>query len=280
MRRAAAMPSTPPPIAGYWGRSTLLAALAATPAMAHDPPAISPAGAMATWSFEWWVVALLVASLAMYGWACAACGGAPAPGAASAARQAACFAAGWLALALALTSPLDALGGALFSVHMVQHELLMVVAAPLFVMSRPLEAWTWALPAAWRQPLRPRRAAASRGRHVARHHPPAGRVDAARGRAVGLAYPVALRGGAHQRVAPFVAARELPRLRAALLVVGAGTGRAAPGRRGARQPLHHDAAHGRARRVAHLRGPSLVCALRRAQASASTRSKTSSSADW
>jgi putative membrane protein len=67
--------------------------------------------------------------------------------------QAACFATAWLALALALTSPLDALGGALFSVHMVQHELLMVVAAPLFVMSRPLEAWTWALPAAWRQPL-------------------------------------------------------------------------------------------------------------------------------
>jgi len=52
-----------------------------------------------------------------------------------------------------LTSPIDVLGAALFSAHMVQHELLMVVAAPLFVMSRPLEAWAWALPAAWRQPL-------------------------------------------------------------------------------------------------------------------------------
>jgi len=38
-------------------------------------------------------------------------------------------------------------------VHMVQHELLMVVAAPLFVLSRPLEAWTWALDPAWRRTL-------------------------------------------------------------------------------------------------------------------------------
>ena len=33
---------------------------------------------------------------------------------------------------------------------MVQHEMLMVVAAPLLVLGRPLAAWTWALPAAWR----------------------------------------------------------------------------------------------------------------------------------
>jgi putative membrane protein len=33
---------------------------------------------------------------------------------------------------------------------MVQHELLMVVAAPLLVLGRPLEAWTWALAPPWR----------------------------------------------------------------------------------------------------------------------------------
>jgi putative membrane protein len=54
------------------------------------------------------------------------------------------FATGWLTLVLALLSPLEALGGRLFSAHMVQHELLMVVAAPLLVMGRPLAAWTWA----------------------------------------------------------------------------------------------------------------------------------------
>jgi putative membrane protein len=59
------------------------------------------------------------------------------------------FVAGWVVLALALVSPIDPLGGELFSVHMVQHELLMVAAAPLLVLARPLEAWAWSLPRAW-----------------------------------------------------------------------------------------------------------------------------------
>jgi putative membrane protein len=65
--------------------------------------------------------------------------------------QAAAFAGGWLALVLALVSPLDALGARLFSAHMVQHELLMLVAAPLLVLGRPLAAWTWGLSPARRQ---------------------------------------------------------------------------------------------------------------------------------
>jgi len=64
--------------------------------------------------------------------------------------QAWCFAGGWLALVVALVSPLDALGGALFSAHMVQHEMLMAVAAPLLVLSRPQMASSWALPPRWR----------------------------------------------------------------------------------------------------------------------------------
>jgi putative membrane protein len=40
-------------------------------------------------------------------------------------------------LMLALLSPLHALGGQLFSAHMLQHELLMLVAAPLLVLGRP-----------------------------------------------------------------------------------------------------------------------------------------------
>ncbi len=60
--------------------------------------------------------------------------------------QAASYAAGWLVAVLALASPLHALSEHLFSAHMVQHELLMVVAAPLLVLGRPLVAFTWALP--------------------------------------------------------------------------------------------------------------------------------------
>jgi cytochrome c oxidase assembly factor CtaG len=56
------------------------------------------------------------------------------------------FAAGWLALVAALLSPLDALGAILFSAHMAQHEVLMLVAAPLMVLGRPLVPFLWALP--------------------------------------------------------------------------------------------------------------------------------------
>jgi putative membrane protein len=72
----------------------------------------------------------------------------------------AAFTAGWATLVVALASPLDTWGGQLFSAHMLQHELLMVVAAPLLVLGRPLGAWTWSLPAAWR-----------RGVGAALHHP-------------------------------------------------------------------------------------------------------------
>lgn len=66
-------------------------------------------------------------------------------------RQAAAFLGGWALLVVALVSPLDALGGALFSAHMIQHELLMIAAAPLLVLGRPLGAWMWALPPRWRK---------------------------------------------------------------------------------------------------------------------------------
>jgi len=56
------------------------------------------------------------------------------------------FALGWAATACALWSPIDALAARSFGMHMVQHELLMVVAAPLFVTARVYEAWGWALP--------------------------------------------------------------------------------------------------------------------------------------
>jgi cytochrome c oxidase assembly factor CtaG len=56
----------------------------------------------------------------------------------------ACFAAGWLALVLALLSPLDKMAEQLFSAHMVQHELIMIIAAPLIVIARPTPTILWA----------------------------------------------------------------------------------------------------------------------------------------
>ena len=47
------------------------------------------------------------------------------------------FWCGWAALASVLGPPLDALGEVLFSAHMVQHEVMMLLAAPLLIMSKP-----------------------------------------------------------------------------------------------------------------------------------------------
>jgi putative membrane protein len=68
-------------------------------------------------------------------------------------RRAASFYAGLLALLVALTSPLEALAGELFSAHMVQHLVLMLVAAPLLVYGAPLLPVSVALPAGARREL-------------------------------------------------------------------------------------------------------------------------------
>jgi putative membrane protein len=61
------------------------------------------------------------------------------------------FGLGWVSLAIALVSPLHLMGEVLFSAHMAQHELLMVVAAPLLVLGRPIVAFLWAAPISWRR---------------------------------------------------------------------------------------------------------------------------------
>jgi putative membrane protein len=54
--------------------------------------------------------------------------------------RARCFAVALAALGVALLSPLDALSSALASAHMVQHLLLVLVAAPLLALSAPSSA--------------------------------------------------------------------------------------------------------------------------------------------
>jgi putative membrane protein len=64
-----------------------------------------------------------------------------------------CYWAGWLTLFIALVTPLHGMGEVLFSAHMAQHELLMLVAAPLLVLGRPLVPYVWGIPARWRKPV-------------------------------------------------------------------------------------------------------------------------------
>jgi putative membrane protein len=51
----------------------------------------------------------------------------------------------------ALVSPMHPAGEVLFSAHMLQHELLMLIAAPLLVLGRPLIPFLWGLPPGWRR---------------------------------------------------------------------------------------------------------------------------------
>ncbi len=76
--------------------------------------------------------------------------------------EALAFVAGWGVIAIALLSPVDAMSDVLFSMHMTQHELLMLVAAPLLVAGRPLVAAMWGLP----ETTRDRAIAVARERHV------------------------------------------------------------------------------------------------------------------
>lgn len=68
-------------------------------------------------------------------------------------RQVAAFLLGMLAMAIVLVSPIDALGEQLAWVHMVQHMVLMTVAAPLIVLGSPILVWTWGLSSFWRGTL-------------------------------------------------------------------------------------------------------------------------------
>ena len=69
-------------------------------------------------------------------------------------RRAVAFYTGLLVLAGALMSPLDALAHSLFSGHMAQHLLLMIVSAPLLVYGRPMATLVAGLPAAGRDMVR------------------------------------------------------------------------------------------------------------------------------
>jgi cytochrome c oxidase assembly factor CtaG len=152
-----------------------VAAIVACPpiAWAHAGRPPEPHDLWSAWAFEPAVVAGLVAGAALYARGVRTLWRAAGPGRGIRRWRVACFAGGLAAVALALLSPIDTVGTALFSVHMVQHLLLIVVAAPLLVLGdggtgilwslsldgrRGVGAW-WrrqrALPALWHRLRRP-----------------------------------------------------------------------------------------------------------------------------
>ena len=115
--------------------------------LAHQ--AVAPSDLTGSWAFEPVLVVTLAMTALLYG-----------RGRARLARRvvrpdgrrrALAFYGGLLVLAAALLSPLDALASTLFSGHMVQHLLLMVVAPPLLVYARPTAALVAGLPSGGRE---------------------------------------------------------------------------------------------------------------------------------
>jgi putative membrane protein len=122
----------------------LVLALVALPAAAHDVS--SALNSPSTWSYDPWLLApLYLVGIGFYVgtqniWRAAGFGHGVRL------RQVAAFWTGWLVLGLAITSPLHWLGERLFSAHMIEHELMMIVAAPLMAYARINGAMLWSLP--------------------------------------------------------------------------------------------------------------------------------------
>lgn len=140
-------------------RLALVAALAAlgaslsTTALAHDGKPHNARDLLFTWGLDPIVIVSLALSAWLYFRGLTRLWREAGQGHGIRRWEAAVFAGGWFALFVALVSPLHPLGEVLFSAHMTQHELLMLVAAPLVVLGRPLVAFLWALPIGWSRKL-------------------------------------------------------------------------------------------------------------------------------
>jgi putative membrane protein len=123
---------------------------AAGPVSAH---ATDIAQAIPGWTLDAWILMPLLLALGLFavGWRrlLARSG----RGTRHLVGRARLFGIGWLILGIALVSPLHQAGERSFAAHMAEHELIMLAAAPLLVLSEPLAIMLWALPAAARRAI-------------------------------------------------------------------------------------------------------------------------------
>ena len=134
-----------------WSLSTLaIVMLVSICALAHGGHPHDADELWSAWSFDPVVVAMLIASAGIYTIGIGKLWRESGRGSAISVRGAICYGLGWLSLVLALISPIHSWGEVLFAAHMTQHEMLMLISAPLIVLGRPLIAAMWAMPRAWR----------------------------------------------------------------------------------------------------------------------------------
>ena len=111
-----------------------------------DGGPVTPATLWHRWSVEPAVLALVVASGALYAIGIRRLWRRAGDGHVVSALGVTAFYAGLVALLVALCTPLDALADTLFSAHMVQHVILIAVAPPLLVLGIPAVPLLWGLP--------------------------------------------------------------------------------------------------------------------------------------
>jgi cytochrome c oxidase assembly factor CtaG len=105
------------------------------------------------WTFDPWIVTPLLVAAGLY--AAGSCVLWPRTRSISQPRRwrTLAFVAGWVTLVGALISPLHWLGEHLFTFHMIEHEILMAISAPLLVVAAPIGTWLWSLPQSCRLPV-------------------------------------------------------------------------------------------------------------------------------
>jgi putative copper resistance protein D len=123
------------------GAPLLAALMAALPAVARahgdEAPAPSFPGVLLAWTFDPLPIVGVAIAAAAYWWALRRVTVAHPENPPSRWRTAA-FMTGLAAIGVALVSPIEAYEGVLFSVHMAQHMLLELVAAPLLLLGAPV----------------------------------------------------------------------------------------------------------------------------------------------
>jgi putative membrane protein len=102
------------------------------------------------WTLAPWIVFPLLTSALIYGLGWLRLRRRSEHGRATRRARALLFAAGWTTLAGAVVSPLHEAGEASFTMHMIEHELIMLPAALLLVAARPGAVFLWGLPGAAR----------------------------------------------------------------------------------------------------------------------------------
>jgi len=114
--------------------------------LAHQDGTLHPDNLRSAWEFDPGVVIPILVSCVLY-WRGARLA------AGTSRHHQTWFWLGITALVLALVSPLHPLGEQLFSAHMAQHEILMLVAAPLLVMAHPAVPMLFGIPLHWRRSI-------------------------------------------------------------------------------------------------------------------------------